>query len=91
MSEINIEHNPDEARLEELGVRTWPIWEKEASEFPWFYDDKETCYLLEGDVVVTPDSGNPVEFGKGDLLTFPRGMSCTWLIKSDVRKHYRFG
>jgi uncharacterized protein len=53
MEPISIEHNPTDARLTELGVRSWPIWEKEASEFPWFYDEEETCYLLEGDVVVT--------------------------------------
>ena len=31
---------------------SWPIWEKEVSEFPWEYDTKETCLLLEGDVTV---------------------------------------
>ena len=91
MSEISIEHNPDEERLNTMGVRSWPIWTKEASEFPWSYDEKETCYLLEGDVVVTPDGGEPVQFGQGDLVTFPQGLSCTWKIRRDVRKHYRFG
>ena len=47
--------------------------EKEVSEFPWHYDEMETCYLLEGDVTVTPDGGQPVRFGKGDLVTFPVG------------------
>ena len=91
MNTITIEHNPSPVRLAELGVHSWPVWEKEASEFPWFYDEQETCYLLEGDVVVTPDDGDPVEFGKGDLVTFPEGMSCTWNIRADVKKHYRFG
>ena len=31
-------------------------------------------------MTVTPDGGDPVEFGKGDLVTFPEGMSCTWEI-----------
>jgi uncharacterized cupin superfamily protein len=91
MSEIKIERNPGDERLERLGVRTWPVWSKEASEFPWSYDVAETCYFLEGDVVVTPDGGEPVEVGKGDLVTFPAGMSCTWKIRGDVRKHYRMG
>jgi len=60
-------------------------------EFPWSYDSSETCYFLEGDVAVTPDGGEPVEMGKGDLVTFPTGMSCTWNIREDVRKHYKFG
>jgi len=91
MSEIKVEHNPDEERLVELGVFDWPIWEKEESEFPWSYDLEETCYLLEGDVVVTPENGEPVSFGAGDLVTFPQGMECTWKIREAVRKHYRLG
>jgi uncharacterized cupin superfamily protein len=91
MSEIRIEHEPGEERLAELGVRDWPIWTKEASQFPWSYSESETCYFLEGDVEVTPDGGTPVEMGKGDLVTFPQGMSCTWNIRRDVRKHYTFG
>ena len=90
MSQIVVERNPSEERLEELGVFSWPIWEKEESEFPWSYDAEETCYLLEGKVVVTPNDGEPVEFGKGDLVIFPVGMSCTWKIDAAVRKHYRF-
>ncbi|WP_293047736.1 cupin domain-containing protein [Moorena sp. SIO1F2] len=25
------------------------------------------------------------------MVTFPAGMSCTWKILSNVRKHYQFG
>jgi uncharacterized cupin superfamily protein len=91
MDEIRIERNPDEDRLKELGILSWPIWTKEVSEFSWTYDEPETCYFLEGDVVVTPDDGDPVEMGKGDMVTFPKGLSCTWKVRKDVRKHYRFG
>ncbi|AES75819.1 ethanolamine utilization protein EutQ [Medicago truncatula] len=43
--------------------------------FPWTYDSKETCYLLEGKVKVTPNGANElVEFGAGDLVVFPKGM-----------------
>lgn len=91
MQNITIVNNPQEKRLEELGVRSWPIWSKEASEFPWTYDEQEICYLLEGEVEVTVDSGETVSFKAGDLVTFPRGMSCHWKILKDVRKHYQFG
>ena len=91
MSEIRVEHSPSQERLKKLGVFGWPIWTKEASEFPWSYDERETCLFLEGDVVVTPDGGQPVQMGKGDLVTFPKGMACTWNIRKDVRKHYTFG
>lgn len=91
MRTIKIERAPDGARLKELGVYDWPVWTKEASEFPWRYDEDETCYFLEGDVIVTPAEGDPVQMGKGDLVTFPKDMACTWRIRKAVRKHYRFG
>ena len=88
---ILVEHNPPESRLTELNVRGWPIWCCGVSEFPWAYDTRETCYLLEGDVTVTPDGGSPVTFGAGDLLIFPAGLSCRWQVRTPVRKHYSFG
>lgn len=91
MCKINVTHNPSPESLDQMGVTQWPIWSKEVSEFPWFYDEQETCYLLEGEVTVTPEGGVPVKIGKGDLVVFPQGMSCTWTIHKHVRKHYRFG
>ena len=90
MSEITIVRNPDEATLDDMGVPGWPVWTKEASIFPWTYADQETCYFLEGQVIVTPNGGEPLEVGAGDLVTFPVGMSCTWEVKKPVKKHYSF-
>ena len=91
MSRIVVEHTPTPEKLEQLGVTRWPTWSKEVSTFPWTYGDPETAYVLEGEVVVTPDGGEPVTFGKGDLVFFPAGMSCTWEVRKALRKHYRFG
>lgn len=90
MSQIHVEHHPGAGRLRELDVESWPIWTKETSEFPWEYDAEETCYVLEGQVTVTPDGGEPVEIGPGDLATFPKGMRCTWRVTAPIRKHYTF-
>lgn len=90
MTDIKIEHHPSRERLDDLGVSGWGIWEKEVSVFPWTYDAAETCYFLGGEVVVTPDGGKPVAMGKGDLVTFPKGMSCQWDIRQDVKKHFTF-
>jgi uncharacterized protein len=87
---IQIEHQPSQQRLEQLGIYKWAIWKKEVSKFPWTYDSQETCYFLEGNVVVTPDGEQPVQMGEGDLVIFPPGMSCIWEIKSNVKKHYYF-
>jgi len=80
--------NPDTELLAKLGVFAWPIRSKEVSTIPWNYDSEETCYLLEGDVTVTPCEGEPIHLRAGDLVTFPAGMSCTWRIRQAVRKHY---
>ncbi len=88
--QILYEHNPAPGKLDVLGVEEWPIWEKEPSEFPWTYDRQEVCYILEGKIIVTPDGGEPVELGRGDLVTFPKGMSCTWKVVEFISKHYRF-
>ena len=91
MRDIEVEHNPREDQLDGLGVKDWPIWTKEVSEFPWSYDAQEVCYFLEGDGVVTPEGGEPIEMGKGDFVTFPSGMNCTWKIRKPVKKHYNLG
>ena len=88
---ITVTSNPDLAQLQSLGVTTWPTWGCGVSSFPWTYDEQETCLLLEGDVTVTPDGGEPVRFGTGDLVVFDAGLSCTWNVHAPVRKHYRFG
>ena len=82
---------PSKELLESLGALSWPIWEKEVSSFPWHYGEREICYLLEGKVRVEPEGGEAVEFGAGDLVTFPAGLGCKWIISEKVRKHYYFG
>jgi uncharacterized cupin superfamily protein len=88
---ITVTSNPDPAQLQSLGVTSWPTWGCGVSTFPWTYDEQETCLLLEGDVSVTPEGGEPVRFGAGDLVVFAAGLSCTWEVHAPVRKHYRFG
>lgn len=81
---------PTQQELNSLGVSSWPIWTCGVSTFDWHYDEKETCYLLEGRVTVEAE-GRSVSFGKGDLVVFPQGLSCVWKVAEPVRKHYRFG
>jgi uncharacterized cupin superfamily protein len=90
MSRIIVE-KPSPEKLASLGVSRWPTWSKEVSQFPWSFSTQEIAYILEGEVTVTPDGGEPVNFGAGDLVTFPAGMSCTWQVKKPLRKHYQLG
>ena len=79
---------PTEEKRKE--AESWPIWEKEKSEFPWEYDEQETCLILEGKATVKTPEGN-IEFGAGDYVIFPQGLKCTWEIKEGIRKHYKSG
>jgi len=75
---------------EEAEMKTCPIWEKEPSHFPWRYEEKETCLVIEGEVDVEAGDRS-VSFGPGDYVVFPQGLECTWTVKTPVRKHYKFG
>ena len=74
-----------------LGARNWPVWACEVSTFPWSYDQKEICLLLDGEVTVTPEGGEPVRIAAGDLVEFSAGLACSWDVIKPVRKHYKFG
>lgn len=89
MSKVKID-KLSEQEIAERGIRSWPIWEKEVSEFPWTYDSVEECLILEGEVTVTPEGAAPVTVRAGDFVTFPDGISCGWRVTKPIRKHYRF-
>lgn len=85
---VNIENlSPEE--ITKRGIYNWPVWEKEISVFDWFYDTKEECLFLEGNVVVNTPEGE-FEIKKGDFITFNKGLKCTWHVKVPVKKHYKF-
>lgn len=78
--------NPEE----EAEMKAWPTWQVEPSEFPWHYQQQETCLVVDGEVTVeAPDQ--TVSFGAGDYVVFPQGLECIWRVKKTVRKHCRFG
>jgi uncharacterized protein len=72
-------------------TKSWGVWEKEISEFPWEYDEKESCLILDGKAEVATDDGKKVSFQKGDLVIFPEGLKCTWKITKPIKKYYKFG
>lgn len=78
---------PTEA--EQAAMQSKPVWTCEVSKFNWHYDSEETCLLTEGEVTVTYEGGE-VSFSAGDYVTFPKGLSCVWIVTKPVRKHYFF-
>ncbi len=90
MTQISVEHNPSADRLKELDVANWEIWEKEVSEFAIDFDETETAYILEGEILVTPEGGEPVRIVPGDLVVFPAGLNSQWQVVKPLRKHYSY-
>lgn len=82
-------HKPTQKEIE--STENWDEWNKEPSTFPWFYDEKETCYILSGKAEVTDPNGNKINFGAGDWVEFEKGLSCTWKITETINKKYYFG
>ena len=88
MAKIKVE-KPTEEKLSSLGVDGWSEWECEVSTFDWEYSADETAYVLDGKVTVKTDEGD-VQITKGDLVTFPKGLKCTWKVEEPIRKVYTF-
>jgi uncharacterized cupin superfamily protein len=72
-------------------AQSWGNWSKDISEFPWFYDDQETCLILEGEAEVSDGKGNIISFKAGDMVQFEEGLECIWKITKPLRKKYIFG
>ncbi|KAK1290769.1 hypothetical protein QJS10_CPB18g01910 [Acorus calamus] len=67
-------------------------WGCPPGKFPMTFDAEETCYLLRGKVkaYMKGSTTDFVEFGAGDLVVIPKGLSCTWDVSVAVDKHYKF-
>jgi len=72
-----------------LGIHTWPIWEKEVSVFDWSYQEKEQFFLIEGEVTIKTHHAE-YNILPGDYVVCPKGLECHWEITKYVKKHYHF-
>ena len=90
MSEIEV-RQPSKEELDEMNVSSWPTWGCDVSSFDWSYPERETGYILEGEVQVLVDGQVAAELKPGDLVVFPEGLSCHWRVTKPVRKHYKMG
>lgn len=88
MPKIKVE-KPTQERLKQLNVDNWSPWECQPSTFDWQYDCNESAYVLEGKVKVKTLE-EEVEIKKGDLVHFPKGLKCTWIVSEKIKKVYTF-
>ena len=75
----------------QYGIKNWPIWECEPSNFSWNYNEKEICLIIEGEANILTEGGEDYFIQSGDLVEFPKGLSCEWQIIKSIKKHFRLG
>jgi uncharacterized protein len=64
------------------------IWECTAGLSRWSLETNEFVHIVSGRMTVTPDGGEPTDFGPGGTAVFPRGWTGTWQIHDTIRKLY---
>lgn len=64
------------------------VWECTPGKWRVTYDEWESCTLLEGRSVVTPDGGEPVVLGPGDTMVLEPGFAGAWEVVETTRKTY---
>ncbi|XP_020570629.1 uncharacterized protein LOC110017841 [Phalaenopsis equestris] len=88
---IQVERNPSPSRLSELRTKSWPKWGCPPGKYYLKFDAEEICYFLKGKVRADIKGiSEGVEFGAGDLVVIPKGLSCTWEVLVAVDKYYKF-
>lgn len=70
------------------GARSAGIWQCSPGPSYWRQDENEVIYVLSGRMTVTPDGGESLEVGAGDIAVFPLGWTGTWVIHETLRKVY---
>lgn len=64
------------------------IWASSVGAFKINYTEEELCYLLEGRVLLTDNSGSTREFGPGSAFVIPAGFVGIWNTLEPVKKIY---
>ncbi|VVB08708.1 unnamed protein product [Arabis nemorensis] len=86
---IKILKQPSDAKLTELGVASWPIWESIPRKFPWKFKKTETMYFVEGKLKVKVEEEEAaVEIMAGNLVVFPKDMKVFVDVTEAVKKRY---
>ena len=64
------------------------IWECTPGKVQIDYTEWEFCHFIEGEAILTHESGKSWRLKKGDGFIIPPGFKGTWETVKPVRKHY---
>lgn len=63
------------------------LWKHGCATFDYVFPGDETFQMLEGNVRIAV-GGKAVELGPGDIVSFAKGQSSTWTIKTPMKKFF---
>lgn len=64
------------------------VWESTPGAWRVVFEEWESCTILSGHVIVTPDGGDPITLKAGDTLVTEPGFTGIWDVKETVRKTF---
>jgi len=64
------------------------IWKSDTGKWKISYTEEETCQILEGESIITDDSGNSTTVRAGDSFVIPSGFVGTWEVVTTTRKNF---
>ena len=64
------------------------VWEATPGTWRISYDEWESCTLLSGHSIVTPEGAAPVPLHAGDTMVLEPGFRGTWEVVETTRKTY---
>lgn len=66
----------------------WRIDAESGAEIPYAVTGSETFHVLEGQAVLEPPEGEPIELKPGMVVSFPDGFTATWRTRSAFKKFF---
>lgn len=63
-------------------------WEATPGTYRASYYEFEFVHLIEGQITITPDGGEPITIKPGDAITIEPGFQGVWKIERPVKKHF---
>jgi len=70
------------------GKITQGVWDCTAGKFNWSFTWDEFVMVLEGEVAIVPEGGQPFVLRTGDFAHFPRGLKTMWHVTKYVKKTF---
>ena len=77
-----VEYTSDDGSM----ISGW--WSATPGTYHATYGAPEFVHMIEGEIIITPDGGEPVKVGPGDAFVVEKTFVGTWKIEKKVFKHF---